>query len=155
MMQKRTLLIWAFLIFLIVFTQCTDGRMVSESNPRKDFNVMREKMLETQIKARGVKDPRVLSALLKVERQRFDDATIVTAAPDHILKPLIEQLKGGSRMAVPVGAYAQELKKIVKCPGKIKTTDVIPVVFVPMAGEGIKQRNDFLKKGVNISSSFS
>ena len=32
---------------------------------------MREKMVETQIKARGVKDPRVLSALLKVERHRF------------------------------------------------------------------------------------
>ncbi|MDI7259171.1 MAG: protein-L-isoaspartate O-methyltransferase, partial [Thermodesulfobacteriota bacterium] len=32
---------------------------------------MREKMVETQIKGRGVKDGRVLSAMLKVERHRF------------------------------------------------------------------------------------
>jgi protein-L-isoaspartate(D-aspartate) O-methyltransferase len=68
------------------------------------------------------------------------DAIIVTAAPDHIPKPLIDQLKEGGRMVVPVGAYAQELKKIVKRSGKIETTDVIPVVFVPMTGEGVKQK---------------
>jgi protein-L-isoaspartate(D-aspartate) O-methyltransferase len=39
--------------------------------PKGDFKAMREKMVETQIKARGVKDPRVLSALSKVERNRF------------------------------------------------------------------------------------
>jgi protein-L-isoaspartate O-methyltransferase len=41
-------------------------------------------------------------------------------------------------MVVPVGAYTQELKKIVKRSGKIETTDVIPVIFVPMTGEGVK-----------------
>jgi protein-L-isoaspartate(D-aspartate) O-methyltransferase len=66
------------------------------------------------------------------------DAIIVTAAPDHIPKPLIEQLKEGGRMVVPVGTYTQELKKIIKRSGKIETTDVIPVVFVPMTGEGVK-----------------
>jgi len=66
------------------------------------------------------------------------DAIIVTAAPDHIPKPLIEQLKEGGRMVVPVGAYTQELKKIVKRSGKVGTTDVIPVIFVPMTGEGVK-----------------
>ena len=68
------------------------------------------------------------------------DTIIVTAAPDHIPKSLIEQLKEGGRMVVPVGTYAQELKKIVKRSGKIETTDVIPVVFVPMTGEGVKQK---------------
>jgi protein-L-isoaspartate(D-aspartate) O-methyltransferase len=68
------------------------------------------------------------------------DGIIITCAPDHIPKPLIEQLKEGGRMVVPVGAYSQELKKIVKCSGKIVTTDVIPVVFVPMTGEGVKQK---------------
>jgi protein-L-isoaspartate(D-aspartate) O-methyltransferase len=68
------------------------------------------------------------------------DAIIITCAPDHIPKPLIEQLKEGGRMVVPVGAYAQELKKIVKRSGKIETTDVIPVVFVPMTGEGVKKK---------------
>jgi len=208
---------------------------------------MRQKMVEAQIKARGVKDPRVLSALLKVERERFVpeeytnsayadqplpigegqtisqpyivalmtellelkgnekvleigtgsgyqaailaelakevytveiveslastakkrlselgyqnihvkagdgylgwpeaapfDAIMITAAPDHIPKPLIEQLKEGGRMVAPVGTYSQELKRIVKRSGKIETTDVISVIFVPMTGEGVKQKN--------------
>jgi protein-L-isoaspartate(D-aspartate) O-methyltransferase len=68
------------------------------------------------------------------------DAIIITCAPDHIPKPLIEQLKEGGRMVVPVGTHMQELKKIVKRSGKIETTDVIPVVFVPMTGEGVKKK---------------
>jgi protein-L-isoaspartate(D-aspartate) O-methyltransferase len=61
----------AILILPLVLTQCTDGKRGSDSNPKGDLKAMREKMVETQIKARGVKDPRVLSALLKVERHRF------------------------------------------------------------------------------------
>ena len=222
------------------------GKGVSDLDPKGDFKTMREKMVETQIKARGVKDPRVLSAVLKVERHLFVpkdlqtsaymdqplpigegqtisqpyivalmtellelkggekvleigtgsgyqaailaelakevytieiieplatsakklllqlgyqnimvkagdgylgwpevapfDAIIVTAAPDHIPKPLLEQLKEGGRMIVPVGTYSQVLKKIVKRSGRIETTDVIPVVFVPMTGEGVKEK---------------
>ena len=67
------------------------------------------------------------------------DAIIVTAAPDHIPKPLLEQLKEGGRMVVPVGTYHQILKKIVKRSGKIQSSDIVPVAFVPMTGEGIKQ----------------
>jgi protein-L-isoaspartate(D-aspartate) O-methyltransferase len=66
------------------------------------------------------------------------DAIIVTAAPDHIPKPLIDQLKEGGRMVVPVGTYTQELKKIIKRHGKAEITDIIPVIFVPMTGEGVK-----------------
>jgi protein-L-isoaspartate(D-aspartate) O-methyltransferase len=66
-----TFVILATLILPLVLPRCTDGKRVSDSNPKGDFKVMREKMVETQIKARGVKDPRVLSALLKVERHRF------------------------------------------------------------------------------------
>ncbi len=243
-MRKIGFVILVSFILLTVLTLCTNGKRVSESNPKGDFKAMREKMVETQIKARGVKDPRVLSALLKVERHRFVpeeylnsaygdqplpigegqtisqpyivalmtellelkgeekvleigtgsgyqaailaelakevysieivetlasmaknrllelgyqnikvksgdgylgwpefspfDAIMITCAPDHIPKPLIEQLKEGGRMVVPVGTYAQELKKIVKRSGKIVTVDVIPVVFVPMTGEGVK-----------------
>jgi protein-L-isoaspartate(D-aspartate) O-methyltransferase len=243
-MKKIQFVVLASLILFMVPTQCTNGKRVSERNPRGDFKAMREKMVETQIKARGVKDPRVLSALVKVERHRFVpeeylnsaysdqplpigegqtisqpyivalmtellelkggekvleigtgsgyqaailgelarqvytieiveslaamaknrlselgyenikvkagdgylgwpeaapfDAIIVTAAPDHIPKPLIDQLKEGGRMVVPVGTYTQELKKIIKRSGKIETTDIIPVVFVPMTGDGVK-----------------
>jgi protein-L-isoaspartate(D-aspartate) O-methyltransferase len=246
MMKKMAVAVSALLILPLVLTECTDGRRVSDPNPKGDFITMREKMVETQIKARGVKDPRVLAALLKVERHRFVpekyldsaysdqplpigegqtisqpyivglmtellelngkekvleigtgsgyqaavlaelakevytieiiellaytaekrlselgyqnikvktgdgylgwpeaapfDAIIVTAAPDHIPKPLIDQLKEGGRMVVPVGTYTQELRKIVKKFGKMETIDVIPVLFVPMTGEGVKQK---------------
>lgn len=244
-MDKKILfMIPAFFMLILVLLQCTNGKRGSEATPKGDFKIMREKMVETQIKARGIKDPRVLSAMLKVERHRFVleeylnaaysdqplpigegqtisqpyivalmtellelkgeekvleigtgsgyqaailaelakevysieiieplassaekrlrqlgyqninvkvgdgylgwpevapfDAIIVTAAPDHIPKPLLEQLKEGGRMVVPVGTYTQELKKIVKRSGKIETADVIPVVFVPMTGERVK-----------------
>jgi len=245
-MRKMIFVILATLILPMASTQCTDGKKLSDSNPKGDFKVMREKMVETQIQARGVKNPRVLSVLRKVERHRFVperyldsaysdqplpigegqtisqpyivalmtellelngnekvleigtgsgyqaailaelakevytieiveslasaakerlselgyqnikvkagdgylgwpeaapfDAIIVTAAPDHIPKPLIDQLKEGGRMVVPVGTHAQELIKIVKRSGKMETTNVIPVLFVPMTGEGVKQK---------------
>src|SRR5512136_1748867 len=71
MMRKIGFAILISFLLLTVFPQCTNGKRVSESNPKGDFKLMREKMVEIQIKARGVKDPRVLSALLKVERERF------------------------------------------------------------------------------------
>jgi protein-L-isoaspartate(D-aspartate) O-methyltransferase len=244
--RKAIFAISAIFILLSLSTQSTGGKRVSDSHPRRDFKAMRERMVESQIKARGVKDPRVLSALLKVERHRFVpekyldsaysdqplpigegqtisqpyivalmsellelkgnekvleigtgsgyqaailaelakevytieiieplasgareklselgyqnvtvkagdgysgwpeaapfDAIIVTAAPDQIPKPLIEQLKEGGRMVLPVGTHTQELKKIIKRSGKMETTDVIPVLFVPMTGEGVKQK---------------
>jgi protein-L-isoaspartate(D-aspartate) O-methyltransferase len=63
------------------------------------------------------------------------DIIMVTAAPDHIPPPLLEQLKRGGRMIVPVGpaAAVQQLQLIEKGPsGEISTTRVIPVVFVPL-----------------------
>jgi len=245
-MTKMIFVTLAFFTLPMALTQCTNGTRVSGPDPEGDFKAMREKMVETQIKARGVKDPRVLSALLKVERHLFVpeeylnsaysdqplpigegqtisqpyivalmtellelkgdekvleigtgsgyqaailaelakevytieiidslasmannrllelgyrnvkvksgdgylgwpeaapfDAIIVTAAPDHIPQPLIDQLKEGGRMVVPVGTYTQELRKIVKRFGKVETIDVVPVIFVPMTGEGVKRK---------------
>jgi len=236
-----------FMLFLMLFiflATCSEGKRVSELVSREDFKAMRERMVETQIKARGIKDTRVLSAMLKVERHRFVskeyqnsaysdqplpigegqtisqpyivalmtellelkggekvlevgtgsgyqaavlaelakevytieiietlassakkvllelayqnitvkagdgylgwpeaapfDAIIVTCAPDHIPNPLLEQLKEGGRMVLPVGTYSQELEKLIKRSGKIETTHVTPVIFVPMTGEGVK-----------------
>lgn len=245
-MRKKKFSRLVFSIFFIFLSECAEGKKVGDLRPKGDFKAMREKMVETQIKARGVKDPRVLSAMLKVERHLFVpkdlqtsaysdqplaigegqtisqpyvvavmtellelkggekvlevgtgsgyqaailaelakevytieiieplassarnlllelgyrnitvkagdgylgwpgvgpfDAIIVTCAPDHIPKPLLDQLKEGGRMVVPVGTYSQELKKIVKRSGKIETTDIIPVIFVPMTGEGVKKK---------------
>lgn len=245
-MRKRVVLILVLSILLVFLAGCMDSQRVSDLDPKGDFKAMREKMVETQIKARGVKDPRVLSAMLKVERHLFVpkelqtsaytdqpltigegqtisqpyivalmtellelkgeekvleigtgsgyqaailaelakevytieiiealaasakkvllqigyqnimaktgdgylgwpevapfDAIIITAAPDHIPEPLLEQLKEGGRMVTPVGTYSQVLKRVIKRPGRIETSDIVPVVFVPMTGEGVKKK---------------
>ncbi len=245
-MRKMVFAITNFFLLLTLLPHCTDAKRVSESSPQGNVKIMREKMIENQIKTRGVKDPRVLSALLKVERHRFVpeqyansaysdqplpigegqtisqpyivalmtellelkgdekvleigtgsgyqaavlaelaktvytieiieplankakmkllelgyqnikvkagngylgwpeaapfDAIIITCAPDHIPELLIEQLKEGGRMVLPLGSGAQELKKIIKRGGTVETSDIIPVVFVPMTGEAVKKK---------------
>lgn len=234
------------IIVFIFLVGCKEWNKASSTNAKDNFKIMKEKMVEFQIKTRGVKDHRVLSAMLKVERHLFVpdelkdsayndqalpigegqtisqpyivalmtellelkgdekvleigtgsgyqaailaelakevysieiieklalsakkllselgyknihirvgdgyqgwpeqapfDAIIVTCAPDHIPKPLLDQLKDGGRMVIPVGTYSQELKKITKKGGKIETTDIIPVIFVPMTGESVKKK---------------
>lgn len=67
------------------------------------------------------------------------DAVIVTCAPDHVPQPLIDQLKDGGRMIIPVGeAGAQELHLLVKRGGKVERRAVLPVRFVPMTGRAQK-----------------
>jgi protein-L-isoaspartate(D-aspartate) O-methyltransferase len=63
------------------------------------------------------------------------DAIVVTAAPEKIPQPLIDQLGEGGRLVIPVGTYHQELKLIRKINSEIKEINVIPVRFVPMTGE--------------------
>ncbi len=63
------------------------------------------------------------------------DAIIVTAAAKEIPPPLIEQLKPGGRMVIPVGGRfrVQYLVLVEKDEtGEIKTTSVLPVAFVPL-----------------------
>jgi len=60
------------------------------------------------------------------------EAIIVTCAPPEIPQPLIEQLSEGGRMVIPVGEFYQELKVLVKQNGKVKTSSIVPVRFVPM-----------------------
>jgi len=64
------------------------------------------------------------------------DAVIVTCAPDHVPRPLIEQLRDGGRMIIPVtGLFEQELVLLVKEGAELKQRAVLPVRFVPMTGE--------------------
>jgi len=62
------------------------------------------------------------------------DAVIVTAAPDRVPQKLIEQLKEGGKMIVPVGPVhsVQYLKLITKTGNRIIESDLLPVRFVPM-----------------------
>jgi protein-L-isoaspartate(D-aspartate) O-methyltransferase len=63
------------------------------------------------------------------------DIIMVTAAPDHVPQPLIDQLKPGGRMVVPVGATysVQQLQLIEKdASGRVTTKNVSGVMFVPL-----------------------
>jgi protein-L-isoaspartate(D-aspartate) O-methyltransferase len=64
------------------------------------------------------------------------DAIIVTAAAEHIPPPLINQLKEGGRMVIPVGHpyFTQNLVLVEKKDGKVTSRDIIPVRFVPLTG---------------------
>jgi protein-L-isoaspartate(D-aspartate) O-methyltransferase len=67
------------------------------------------------------------------------DAVIVTCAPDHVPQPLVEQLKDGGRMIIPVGpAGDQELYLLEKENGQLQQRSVSAVRFVPMTGEAQK-----------------
>jgi protein-L-isoaspartate(D-aspartate) O-methyltransferase len=63
------------------------------------------------------------------------DAIIVTAAAPKIPQPLIDQLKVGGKMVIPVGEYNQELYLLTKNEDGVVKKAVIPVRFVPMTGE--------------------
>ncbi len=68
------------------------------------------------------------------------DSIIVTCAPDHVPQPLVEQLKEGGRMVIPVGGRAgQELYLLEKKGGKLVQSALLPVMFVPMTGEAQKK----------------
>ena len=62
------------------------------------------------------------------------DAIIVTCAPEQIPRPLVEQLKEGGRMIIPVGrkGAVQKLVRAVKKGGRLQTQEVMLVRFVPM-----------------------
>ena len=70
------------------------------------------------------------------------DAIIVTAAPDHVPQPLIDQLAVGGTLVIPVGPPGgyQTLWRFVKEPdGELKAYHEGGVAFVPFTGEGISQ----------------
>lgn len=61
------------------------------------------------------------------------DAIVVTAAAEYIPPPLIEQLKDGGRMIIPVGSAfrVQQLMLVEKNGDKISSQSLMPVRFVP------------------------
>ena len=61
---------------------------------------------------------------------------IVTAAPDHVPRALVEQLAPGGRMILPLGSASQRLVMITRdMRGKVHEKELLPVRFVPMTGE--------------------
>ncbi len=63
------------------------------------------------------------------------DGIVVTAAAPKVPQPLIDQLKIGGRLVIPVGDFSQDLMVITKTEDGIAKKSVFPVRFVPMTGE--------------------
>ena len=64
------------------------------------------------------------------------DKIIVTAAPEQIPPALIDQLKDGGRMVIPIAedGWAQKLYLVEKTGDQITKTELADVIFVPMTG---------------------
>jgi protein-L-isoaspartate(D-aspartate) O-methyltransferase len=70
-----------------------------------------------------------------VEHAPFDKI-IVTCSPEKVPQPLVDQLREGGRIIVPVGErYQQMLYLFEKKDGKLEKLAALPTLFVPMTGE--------------------
>ena len=63
------------------------------------------------------------------------DAIVVTAAPDHVPEPLVEQLAVGGHLVIPVGNFDQQLMLITRTEDGITRKSLMGVRFVPLRGE--------------------
>ena len=85
------------------------------------------------------------------------DKIIVTCSPENVPVPLVEQLREGGKMVVPLGQrYQQVFYLFEKRDGKLEAKKLIPTLFVPMTGAAEQQRRvkpDPLKPKV-INGSF-
>jgi protein-L-isoaspartate(D-aspartate) O-methyltransferase len=60
------------------------------------------------------------------------DAIVVTAAPDHVPEPLVDQLAPGGRLVIPVGEVDQDLYVFVRTETGLREEARLPVRFVPL-----------------------
>jgi protein-L-isoaspartate(D-aspartate) O-methyltransferase len=76
------------------------------------------------------------------------DAIIVTCAPEFVPQPLVDQLKEGGRMVIPVGnRYGQVVHLMVKKNGKLTDRELKPTLFVPMTGQAQREAAAKRKEG--------
>lgn len=69
------------------------------------------------------------------------DKIIVTCSPEDIPRPLIDQLKEGGKMIIPIGErYDQAFYLLEKTNGELKRKKLLPVLFVPMTGDSEQNR---------------
>ncbi|HMP74886.1 MAG TPA: protein-L-isoaspartate(D-aspartate) O-methyltransferase [Kiritimatiellia bacterium] len=72
------------------------------------------------------------------------DAIIVTAGASHVPQPLVDQLKIGGRMVIPVGETLDvlSLRQLTKRDdATLEARDVLPVRFVPLTGPHAERRD--------------
>ena len=76
------------------------------------------------------------------------DAIIVTCAPEKVPQPLVEQLKDGALMILPLGqTWDQQLVLLRKQGNKLDRRAVLPVRFVPMTGQAERPEGSKPKPG--------
>ncbi len=69
------------------------------------------------------------------------DKIIVTCSPEKVPPPLVEQLREGGRMIIPVGErFKQVFHLLTKKDGKLEVEALVPTLFVPMTGEAEDRR---------------
>jgi protein-L-isoaspartate(D-aspartate) O-methyltransferase len=69
------------------------------------------------------------------------DKVIVTCSPEKLPQPLVDQLKEGGRIVIPVGQrYQQTMYLFKKVNGKMHSEALLPTIFVPMTGKAEDSR---------------
>jgi protein-L-isoaspartate(D-aspartate) O-methyltransferase len=69
------------------------------------------------------------------------DRIIVTCSPENVPQPLVDQLREGGRMIIPVGErYQQAFHLLTRVDGKLESEKLISTLFVPMTGESEERR---------------
>lgn len=71
------------------------------------------------------------------------DGIVVTAAASHVPPPLVQQLKPGAKMIIPVGSayFVQQLILVARNPdGEVSSEMIMPVRFVPLTGGHAKRK---------------
>lgn len=70
------------------------------------------------------------------------DAIVVTCAPEQRPQPLLEQLRDGGRMIIPVGPDGRQKLMLIRKQGRhLEERAVLPVRFVPMTGRALHEAN--------------
>jgi protein-L-isoaspartate(D-aspartate) O-methyltransferase len=79
------------------------------------------------------------------------DAVIVTCAPERVPQPLVDQLKEGGRLLIPLGTrYDQSIYLYKKINGKLDEGKKLkPTLFVPMTGQAQREAAEARKSGTN------
>ena len=103
-------------------------------------------MAETRLVLLGYKDVHIKQGdgYFGWEEYAPFDAIIVTAAPDHLPAPLVEQLANGGRIVIPIGPPGgyQTLWKFIKDGDELKALNMGGVAFVPFTGEGVEKASN-------------
>ncbi|WP_425613376.1 protein-L-isoaspartate(D-aspartate) O-methyltransferase [Anatilimnocola sp. NA78] len=96
------------------------------------------KTAERTLKQLGYKNvfTKVGDGYLGWEEHAPFDKIIVTCSPEKVPQPLVDQLREGGLLVVPVGErYSQTLYLMRKKDGKLESEVLLPTLFVPMTGK--------------------